>query len=101
MNLKEQFKEEFNIDFPIKGGDGLSIENPIIIEKTEMNDYAEVEYVYLKYYAIYKNIIWHQVEQNILNHKDRKIDRFKMHIPLEDKAEFITFYFDITECFSC
>ena len=101
MNLKEQFKEEFNIDFPIKGGDGLSIENPIIIERTEMNDYVEVEYVYLKYYAIYKNIIWQQVEQNLLNHKDRKIDRFKMLIPLEDKAEFITFYFDITECLKC
>lgn len=77
MILKDKLKHEFNIDFPIKGENVLSIDNPIVIEKTEFNDYVGTEHVFLQKYAILKNITWFQVQQSLLNIITEKLTNSK------------------------
>ena len=48
MNLRELLKSDFGIDFPITGGYGNSIDNPIIIQKVEPNDFVSIEYAILR-----------------------------------------------------
>lgn len=43
MTLKELLKEDFELELPISGGFGNSIDNPIIIHRTEINDYVGTE----------------------------------------------------------
>lgn len=66
MNIRELIKKDFGVDLPIKGGTGNSIKNPIIIEKTEMNDYVGTEYAVLKYLGLGRRIEWRNLSQELL-----------------------------------
>ena len=48
MTLKQLLKFDCRVELPISGGNGNSIDNPIIIHKTDPNDYVGIEYFILR-----------------------------------------------------
>lgn len=102
MDIKELFQKAFNITLPISGGMGNSIENAVIIHSDGMlNDYTQTEHEVIDYMAAGRDIQWKLIQQDLIIHENKKIDRFTIQvkgirnnsIPLHD--EFM--YFDITE----
>ena len=103
MKIRELIRKDFGVDLPIKGGSGNSIEDPLEIELTEINDYIGAEYAFLKFLGIGRGIEWRVMEQALLHHNDRKIDKIVIETKEFTEDEIITqtenYYFDITECF--
>jgi hypothetical protein len=103
QTLKEITKRFFDLDLPISGGFGNSIEIPIIIHKTIPNDYVSIEYTLLRTIGIGRGIEWKMIQQSLLTHNDRMIDQLKIETKEITETEIITqienYYFDITECF--
>jgi len=104
MTIREMLKEDFGVDLPIKGGSGNSIDNPVILIKTEgPNAYVDVEYAYLKYLGLGRSIEWKTLSQELVFHGDRKIDKLRIETKQHTDTEIITqieaYYFDITEVF--
>jgi hypothetical protein len=79
-----------------EGGDGKSIENPIIIKNAgnEINGVAS-EYAYISKVYGEKFIDWKVLVQSTGSQKNRKIDIIM--IELISKKETISIHFDITE----
>jgi len=103
MTLRNLLKQDFGVDLPISGGFGNSIDNPVIIERSNgINDYASTEYFILKCLAEERKIKWKTIGQECLTHRNRKIDRIKIEVALTTPIETITttenYYFDITDC---
>jgi hypothetical protein len=104
MNIRDLIKNDFSVDLPIKGGQGNSIDDPVIIERVSpINDYVGTEYAFLKYIGIGRGIEWKTIEQQLLTHNGREIDKIKIETKQITETEIITqienYYFDITECF--
>jgi hypothetical protein len=104
MTLKEMLSKDFNVDLPISGEFGNSIDNPIIIHKTSLNDYIATEHFILKCIAIGRGIDWKKIGQGLYKHNDKNIDCIKIETTEITELEIITqienYYFDITECMS-
>ena len=104
ITVRELIKKDFGVDLPIKGGNGNSIDNPVIIEYVVPNDYVSVEYAYLKYLCIGRKLPeWKVIKQSLMEHNGRKIDQLKFQYPEWENGQKFTvtenYYFDITECF--
>jgi hypothetical protein len=103
MNLRKLLKADFDIDFPITGGSGNSIDNPIIIQKAEPNDYTSVEYGILKCLGLGRGIEWNFVKQELIYQNDKRFDKISIETKQMTDTEVITtienYYFDITNCF--
>jgi hypothetical protein len=104
INLRELLKQDFDIDFPISGGTGNSIENPIVFEDTGYQyDYVGYEYKILECLGKGRRIEWKTIEQSLLNNNGRSIDKIKIETKEITETEIITqienYYFDITQCF--
>jgi hypothetical protein len=103
MNLRKLLKADFEIDFPITGGTGNSIDNPIIVHKKEPNDYTSVEYGILRCLGAGRGIEWKFVKQELISLDDKRFDKISIEIKELTDTEVITtienYYFDITECF--
>lgn len=105
MTIKELIKLDFGIDLPIKGGNGNSIDNPVVIEYDKgINDYVYYMHTYVSCLCKGRNLIdWKIIKQSLINHKDRKIDQIKFtYVEYENRQKYIVtenYYFDITECF--
>jgi hypothetical protein len=103
MTIKELIKTDFGVDLPISGGFGNSIDNPIIIHKEGINDYVGTEYFILKCLGKGRRIEWKILEQALLTHNNKKIDKIKIETKQTTELETITqienYYFDITKCF--
>lgn len=103
MNIREQIKNDFDIDLPIKGGTGGSIENPVILAKEWAHmDYVNIEHVYLKCIGIGRGIKWRTISQEVMIHNGRTVDKIRIETEETTETEIITqteaYYFDITEC---
>lgn len=102
QNLRVLIKNDFGIDFPISGGTGNSLNNPIIIHKVEPNDYVSVEYQILHCLGLGRRIEWKLLQQTLINQNNRKLDQLKIEVKEKTQTETITtienYYFDITEC---
>lgn len=103
MILKDLLKLDFGVDLPISGGFGNSVDNAIIIHRTDLNDYVQTEYFILNCLGKGRCIEWKGVGQELLFHNHRKIDKIKIETIETTRNEIITqienYYFDITECF--
>ena len=103
MTLRTLIKDEFGIDLLISGGFGNSIDNPIIIQRTAINNYVGTEYLILNCLGERRGIDWEMIQQELLFHDDRILDRIEIETKETATAEILTqieeFYFDITECF--
>lgn len=102
MTLRKLLFDDFGVDLPISSGLGNSIDNPIILEKTGMNDYVGTEYAVLKYLGMGRRIKWKTLGQEYLIHHNRHIDKIKIETVQTTEDEIITqienYYFDFTEC---
>lgn len=103
MTLKELLKLDFDVELPISGGFGNSIESPIIIHREEVNDYVGTEYFILACLGKGRKIEYKVLGQALLKHNDKKIDKIKIETKQANADEVITqtenYYFDITECY--
>ena len=102
MTLKELLKSDFGVDLPISGGFGNSIDNPIILHRTDLNDYVGTESFILKCLGKGRKIEWKLLGQELLNQNERNVDKIKIETKQSTNNEIITqienYYFDITEC---
>lgn len=78
MDIRKLLLDDFGVDLPISGGQGNSIDNPVVIEKTGMNDYVGTEYAILKYLGIGRGLEWKKLQQEYLIHNNRHIDKIKI-----------------------
>ena len=104
MTLREMINQTFGVDLPIRGGNGNSIENAIIIEfQVPMNDYISTEYEVLNYIGIGLGIKWNLIQQELIFEYDKTYDKLIIEIrPLDGSgiaSQIENYYFDITECF--
>lgn len=100
---RRQIRIDFGIDLPIKGGNGNSFYNAVIIEKTSVKkDYVETEYDYLKYIGLGRGIDWKILSQEVISKHGKTMDKIKIETTETNKTEIITqvenYYFDISEC---
>lgn len=98
MDLKK-IKEKFNL--PISGGDGKTIETPIIIDHNE-NNYVRLEYFIIsKILEINDNVSYERSNQKLLKFNDRTIDnlKFKITDKKNSTVKYEEFYFDITKVY--
>ena len=102
-HLKDLIKLERNINLPIKGGTGKSIDDPIVIEKSEEYNCVIVEYMLLDYFSEVSGYDWKLLEQQLSNHNGRRIDMLKIETTQIVEEEIIieieNYYFDVTDCF--
>jgi len=103
MTLKELLERDFKVELPISGGDGNSIDDPIIIHKKGMNDYVGTEHFILRCMGIGLGIEWKKLGQELIIYNNKKIDKITIERKRLIKGEIINqkayHYFDITECF--
>lgn len=103
MTLKQLLDHDFKVDLPISGGFGNSIDNAIIIHKFGINDYVGTEHFILECLGKGRKIKWKILEQQILSHDGKTIDKIKIETIQKTFFKKITqienYYFDITECF--
>ena len=103
QTIREMLFEDFGIDLPIRGGHGNSVENAVIMEYVEPNNFVGAEYTYLKLLGIGRGINWRPVGQELFHEGERVYDKIKMEIQRMEGDEPVTsienYYFDITECF--
>lgn len=103
MTLREIIWLDFKIDLPISGGNGNSIDNPIIIHESPGRTCVETEYLIFKCLGIGRQIEWKVIKQQLFTHNSRKFDKLKIETKEYTETEIITqienYYFDITECF--
>ena len=102
-HLKDLIKIDRGITLPIKGGTGISLEDPIVIENSEEYSCVNVEYELLDYFGKVRGIEWRLLEQKLISHGKKRIDIMKIEtkqfteegviIKIED------YYFDISDCF--
>lgn len=101
-NLRQMLAQDFDMDLPISGGFGQSVEEPIILEKVVPNDYVSVEYAVLKCLGIGRGIEWRLLKQTLLEHNGRMIDQMKIETRQLTDSEAITqvenYYFDVSQC---
>lgn len=98
MNVKV-IKEKFNLS--ISGGEGKSIDSPIIIDDNVKN-YVELEYFIIsKLIIINDNFVYERSNQKLLKYKDRTIDylKFKIIKKKTSSIKYEEFYFDITNVY--
>lgn len=102
MTLKELFFQQFNVDLPISGDVGDSMETPIIIHREGINDYVGVESAILKYFMLVHGVEWKRHGQTLIEYRGRQIDQIKVEVRKESGDRIVSFidkfYFDITEC---
>jgi hypothetical protein len=103
MTLKSLLEKDFNLELPISGGFGNSIENAIIIYRNGINDYVGTEHLILKCLGIGRRIEWKKLGQELITHGSKKIDKIKIETKQFTESEIINqienYYFDITDCF--
>lgn len=102
MEFKEKILKEYNIDLPIKCGDGSSIENPIIIEISQQFNYVRLEKVCIKYACRILQMEWVMEKQELIIIEGKYIDVIKIRLSKKDdfqnNFDIALFYFDISDC---
>jgi hypothetical protein len=104
MTIRERLFKDFNVDLPITGGVGNSIDDPVILEIVDpIDDFIDTEYLYLKLIGIGRGIEWKFMTQFLMEHENKKIDKIQIETIQQLENETITqienIYFDITDCF--
>ncbi len=102
-NLLEMIKERLDLGDRISGGDGSSIDKPIVIHHTCRHDsnYVGLEHTIIRCIGEIKRFSWKVTGQALLPHKGRSIDRIDLIIVsnsgMQQDARIESIYFDITE----
>ena len=102
MKFKEKILKEYNIDLPIKGGDGASIESPIIIDISQKYNYVSLEKICINYACRILQMEWFMEKQELKIIEGKYIDVIKIRKSKKDdfqnNFDIAVFYFDISNC---
>mgnify|MGYP001558801661 CR=1 FL=1 len=95
-DLRKDLKQFSGLGFPISGGRGHNISNPIIIEA---NEYAVgIEYEIIGLIQQMRGKSWKTVGQQLIRKEDgRSIDKISIIVDNEHRCR--SYYFDITKSF--
>jgi hypothetical protein len=89
------------VDLPISGGFGNSIDEPVIIESKDGGDYKKVESDYLKSICMGRGIKWELIQRESISKGDRKIEKVKIKTEKITPQKIINqeeyYFFDITD----
>lgn len=101
MSWKQLLFKNFGINLPISGGMGNSILNPIVIHKTDSNDYVSIEYSTITHICKLRNAKWETIGQKLITENGKTVDNIQIKIQESnqenDNSEIENFYFDFTE----
>ena len=103
MEFREKILKEFNVNLPIKGGDGANIESPIIIDISQKYSYVSLEKICINYACRSIQMEWILLKQELIIHEGKYIDVIKIGVSANgDFAnifEATNYFFDISDCF--
>ena len=103
--LKEINFQVFGATLPIRGGEGNSLENAVIIERSlHFNDYISIEHEVLNFIAKGRDLhSWKKVGQQLLFENGKTYDKLEVNVVINQTGKLFqqteNHYFDITECF--
>lgn len=102
MEFKEKILKEYNVELPIKSGDGSSIESPIIIETSQHYNYVSLEKICINYACQIDGKKWVMEKQELMMNDGKYIDVIYIGISkngvFKENCKQISFYFDISDC---
>jgi hypothetical protein len=100
IDLRNLLHSDFGIDFPITGGTGNSIRNPIVILPHDPPDAVGVEHEILRCVSIGRGVQIRVLDQSLLQHEGRKLDCLRVQVTPPDGTKEDSwverYYFDIT-----
>lgn len=103
MDIRELIKKVFNVDLPISGGMGNSIEQAVILESTgPLNDYVSLQYQVMDLISKGRDVSWELKGQELIVKDGRKYDKLIVAVkgingsPMPLQLEY--HYYDITNC---
>ena len=103
MDIRELIKKAFNVDLPISGGMGNSIEQAVILESAgPLNDYVSLQYQVMDLIAKGRDVSWELKGQELIVKDGRKYDKLMVAVkgingnPMPLQIEY--HYYDITKC---
>lgn len=99
MTLKELIASCFNVQLPISGGNGLTVESPIVIEKEAEEDYVRIEYEIINYLNNLEQHSWKRYSQRLLFVDGKNIDEVTIQLFSENETESLgmkEYFFDIS-----
>ena len=102
MSFKKTIKNKFNVELEILGGDGTSIQNPIVIDQTQQYNYVSLERKCIDYACRILQLEWVMEKQELIEHEAKSIDVIRIGTStygnFENNITQTTFYFDVTDC---
>ena len=99
QTIREIISDSFQINLPITGGNGKSIDDAIVMKVDQ--DYVHNEYMVLEYLGYYRFVDWKVLGQKLLCCGDKRFDCITISVSeVVDKSEVWTeeFFFDVGMC---
>lgn len=102
MEFRDKILESYNVNLPIKGGNGTCIERPIIIDETQKYNYVSLEKTCINYACLINGQIWQMEKQELIDYKGKWIDVLKIKLSViadfDNYNKQMSFFFDISDC---
>jgi hypothetical protein len=102
MSFRKTVKIKFNVDLEILGGDGTSLENPIVINQTQQYNYVSLEKKCIDYACHILQMDWVMEKQELIEHEGKSIDVIRIGTSTGGDFKYnikqTSFYFDVTDC---
>jgi len=102
ISLRALLLQDFDEDFPITGGNGGSIDDPIVFLPEARRSYAKNEYDIIRAICIGRGVTFKTKLQTLIHHNGRSVDQIKIETVQTTPTEIITsvtnYYFDVTDC---
>jgi hypothetical protein len=102
MDIGELIMKAFNVDLPISGGMGNSIEQAVILESAgPLNDYVSLQYRVMDLISKGRDVSWELKRQGLIVKYGRKYDKLTVAVkgingnPMPLQIEY--HYYDITK----
>ena len=95
-NLRETIYVFFWVDLSISGGNGQSIDDPILIDVAE--DWVSLEYKIIGFIQQLGNKIWRMEKQELIKKGNKYIDKISIVLD-DDQTHYHNYYFDITKTY--
>ena len=95
-SLKEVFQKVFHVDLPISGGNGQSIDDPIVIEAEK--DCVALENQIIGFIKQLGGKTFKIEKQELISKEDCRIDKISI-VLVDDPENYHNYYFDITKSF--
>jgi hypothetical protein len=101
-SLRAMLLQDFGEDFPIAGGYGDSIDDPIVFLPEARASFVKNEYDIVRAICIGRGVTFNTKLQTLIHHNGRSVDQIKIETVETSPTEIITcvtnYYFDVTDC---